>query len=224
MTSNPFNHSTTEVIETVDAQRSIASSEWFQKLIADIREDDALIVVDMQNDFCPGGSLAVSGGNEIIPLINELIIEFLKRGRMVVKSRDWHPRITRHFAEFGGPWPVHCVQNSQGAEFHPHLVEDNNGILIVSKGLGDKDDYSAFHAVAINGETLESVLTADGVKRAWVVGLATDYCVKFTVLVGLDKGFAIKVIKPGMRAVNIQPGDGEKALAEMAAAGAEIVS
>jgi nicotinamidase/pyrazinamidase len=177
----------------------------------------ALIVVDVQNDFCPGGALAVARGDEVVAPLNRLLDVFLANGEPVIKSRDWHPAITKHFADYGGTWPVHCVQNSRGAEFHPELRDDPR-IQVVSKGLGDTDCYSAF------GETdLASRLRQQGVAEVWVGGLATDYCVKNTVLDALKLGFAVKAVESAMRAVDLNPGDGERALAEMRAAGAEIV-
>lgn len=178
----------------------------------------ALLVVDVQNDFCPGGTLAVAHGDEVVPPLNNLITEFLKRGEPVFKSRDWHPRTTKHFAEFGGTWPVHCVQNTRGAEFHPNLIDDIH-IRTISKGLGDEDCYSAF-----DGTDLGLQLHRLGVQEIWVGGLTTDYCVKTTVLDGLKEGFRVKAIEDAMRPVELQPGDGERALEEMRAAGAQIVS
>jgi nicotinamidase/pyrazinamidase len=177
----------------------------------------ALIVVDVQNDFCPGGTLAVSRGDEVVAPLNQLIDEFLKRGDPVYLSRDWHPRNTKHFAEFGGVWPVHCVQNTKGAEFHPALRHDPR-INIVSKGLGDTDCYSAFDET-----DLEAQLQRAGVEEVVVGGLATDYCVKNTVLDALNQGFRVKAVKDAMRPVDLQPGDGERAIEEMRAAGAEII-
>lgn len=180
-------------------------------------ERRALIVVDVQNDFCPGGTLAVAHGDEVVAPLNRLIREFLERGDTVVKSRDWHPRQTKHFAEFGGTWPVHCVQETHGAEFHPALADDPR-ILLVSKGTGDADQYSAF-----DGTDLARRLRERGVKEVWVGGLATDYCVKQTVLDALREGFKVKAVEDAMRAVNLQPGDDTRALEEMRRAGAEIV-
>ena len=177
----------------------------------------ALIVVDVQNDFCPGGTLAVPHGDEVVSPLNDLIDQFLKRGDPVFKSRDWHPRFTKHFAAYGGSWPVHCVQHTKGAEFHPALRDDPR-IKVVSKGLGDKDSYSAFDET-----DLASQLKQQGVKEVVVGGLATDYCVKNTVLDALKKGFKVKAVEDAMRAVELQPGDGEKAIEEMRAAGAEII-
>jgi nicotinamidase/pyrazinamidase len=178
----------------------------------------ALIVVDVQNDFCPGGTLAVPHGDEVIAPLNKLIDEFLDRGDPVYKSRDWHPRSTRHFAAYGGTWPVHCVQNTKGAQFHPALRDDPR-IKIVSKGLGETDGYSAFDET-----DLGSQLHNAGVQELIVGGLATDYCVKNTVLDALGQGFKVKAVEDAMRPVELQPGDGERAIEEMRAAGAEIVS
>jgi nicotinamidase/pyrazinamidase len=176
----------------------------------------ALIVVDVQNDFCPGGSLAVAHGDEVVPPLNKLIQEFLERGEPVFRSRDWHPASTKHFSDFGGTWPVHCVQNTKGAEFHPALIDDIH-IRTISKGLGDEDSYSAF-----DGTDLGLQLHRLGVNEVWVGGLATDYCVKNTVLDGLKEGFAVKALAAAMRPVELQAGDGERALEEMRAAGAEV--
>src|SRR5215216_42893 len=176
----------------------------------------ALIVVDVQNDFCPGGTLAVSHGDEVVEPLNRQIEKFLERGEPVYKSRDWHPPVTRHFADYGGTWPVHCVQNTRGAEFHRDLLDDPR-VRVVSKGLGDEDSYSAF-----DGTTLAEDLRRRGVREVWVGGLATDYCVKNTVLDALREGFRVRALSDAMRAVDLQPGDGERALEEMRAAGAEV--
>ncbi|HXC68438.1 MAG TPA: nicotinamidase [Pyrinomonadaceae bacterium] len=178
----------------------------------------ALIVVDVQNDFCPGGTLAVAHGDEVVEPLNEQIDEFLERGAPVYKSRDWHPATTKHFQAYGGTWPVHCVQNTKGAEFHPALRDDPR-ITVVSKGLGDTDCYSAFDET-----DLASQLREQGVEEVVVGGLATDYCVKNTVLDALKHRFKVKALKNAMRPVDLQPGDGDRAIEEMRAAGAEIVS
>jgi nicotinamidase/pyrazinamidase len=177
----------------------------------------ALIVVDVQNDFCPGGALAVAEGDQVVAPLNKLIDEFLQRGEPVFKSRDWHPEKTKHFAAYGGTWPVHCVQNTKGAEFHPDLMDDIH-IRTISKGLGDEDSYSAF-----DGTDLALQLRRLGIEEVWVGGLATDYCVKNTALDALKEGFRVKALKNAMRAVELKPGDGERAIEEMLHAGAEIV-
>jgi nicotinamidase/pyrazinamidase len=176
----------------------------------------ALIVVDVQNDFCPGGSLAVEHGDEVVAPLNRLIEEFLSRGEPVYKSRDWHPARTKHFALYGGTWPVHCVRGTRGAEFHPELIEDPR-VRVVSKGMGDEDSYSAF-----DGTTLAEALRAEGVGEVWVGGLATDYCVKNTVLDALRAGFKVRALSDAMRAVNLRPGDDARAVEEMRRAGAEV--
>ena len=176
----------------------------------------ALIVVDVQNDFCPGGTLAVPQGDEVIKPLNKLIDDFLERGAPVYKTRDWHPRTTKHFAEYGGTWPVHCVQNTEGAEFHRDLRDDPR-ITVISKGDGATDGYSAFET------DLATQLHNQNIEELVVGGLATDYCVKSTVLDALNLGFKVKAIEKAMRAVNLQPGDGDRAIDEMRDAGAEIV-
>ena len=178
----------------------------------------ALIVVDVQNDFCPGGTLAVAHGDEVVEPLNELIDEFLERGDPVYKSRDWHPPTTKHFEKYGGTWPVHCVQNTKGAEFHPALRDDPR-IHVISKGIGDTDCYSAFDET-----DLAAQLHEQGVEEVLVGGLATDYCVKSTVIAAIDNGFKVKALKNAMRGVELQPGDSDRAIEEMRAAGAQIVS
>ena len=178
----------------------------------------ALLVVDVQNDFCPGGALAVPRGDEVVEPLNKLIDKFLERGEPVYKTRDWHPLETKHFVAYGGTWPVHCVQNSEGAEFHPALRDDPR-IIVVSKGLGDNDGYSAF-----DGTNLATELQKQGVEEVVVGGLATDYCVKHTVLDARKHGFKVKALIDAMQAVDLQNGDGERALEEMRAAGAQITS
>lgn len=177
----------------------------------------ALIVVDVQNDFCPGGSLAVANGDQVVAPLNRLIKEFLDRGEPVFKSRDWHPATAKHFAAFGGIWPVHCVQNTPGAEFHKDLSDDPR-ITILSKGIDESaDGYSAF-----DGTNLAQILRDQGITEVWVGGLATDYCVKHTVLDALHQGFEVKALADSMRPVNVKPDDGALAIAEMRSAGAEI--
>jgi nicotinamidase/pyrazinamidase len=178
----------------------------------------ALLIVDVQNDFCPGGSLEVARGDEVVGPLNKLAKQFLEHGEPVFKSRDWHKPDTKHFADFGGTWPVHCVQNTRGAEFHPDLIDDIH-IRIISKGLGDEDCYSAF-----DGTDLALQFERLGVEEIWVGGLATDYCVKNTVLDALRQGFKVKALEDAMRAVDVKPGDGARAMEEMQQAGAEIVN
>jgi nicotinamidase/pyrazinamidase len=178
----------------------------------------ALLIVDVQNDFCPGGALGVADGDQVIAPLNRLAHEFLNRGDVVVKSRDWHPATTKHFAAYGGTWPVHCVQETAGAEFHHALIDDPR-IIIISKGTGDEDSYSTF-----DGTDLAERLRAQGVEEVWLGGLATDYCVKNSALDALSEGFRVKVIEDAIRAVNLKPGDDARAMEEMRSAGAEIIN
>src|SRR5262245_58237490 len=178
----------------------------------------ALIVVDVQNDFCPGGSLAVANGDQVVAPLNQLIEEFLDRDEPVFKTRDWHPAKTKHYAVYGGTWPVHCVQGTRGAECHPELLDDPR-ITIISKGIDESaDGYSGF-----DGTNLAQLLRDEDVEEVWGGGLATDYCVKQTVLDARREGFTVKALADAMRAVNLNADDGAKAIEEMKAAGAEIV-
>ena len=182
---------------------------------------DALIVVDVQNDFCPGGSLAVPEGDAVVPVLNEYLSRASDAGIPIYASRDWHPQETRHFAAQGGPWPPHCVQGTHGAEFHPDL-QLPPGAVVVSKGMSAEDQgYSALEAVLPDGRPLVDALRAEGVTHLYVGGLATDYCVRATVLDALKEGFTTSVLVDASRPVDVQPGDGERALNEMLAAGAE---
>ncbi len=189
-----------------------------------MEKGSALLTIDVQNDFCPGGALGVAGGDDIIPLINEYVGLFQERGLPIIASRDWHPRVTKHFKEFGGIWPVHCVQGSAGAMFRPslHLPPDT---LVFSKGMDpEQDDYSALHARSEAGTPLPEFLTHEGITHLYICGLATDYCVRQTALEGLRQGFAVTVLVDAVRGVDLEPGDSERALAEMQTAGAHLTT
>lgn len=188
-----------------------------------MEENDALIVVDVQNDFCPGGALGVSGGDEIVPILNRCIAKFADAGLPVIATRDWHPEKTGHFKDGGGLWPRHCVQGSEGGRFHPELTIDSR-VTIMSKGQSpDSDSYSAFHGVTHDGVTLRDFLRSRGVERVFIGGLATDYCVKYTVFEGINHGFKVVVLKDAIRGVNLQPKDSEEAINDMTRAGAEMM-
>lgn len=183
----------------------------------------ALVIVDVQNDFCPGGALAVPGGDEVVPVLTDLACRLSTAGVPVFATRDWHPPGSRHFVEGGGPWPVHCVAGSPGALFHPDLVLPAETIL-VSKGVApDEDGYSPFEGRTEAGETLADALRARGVTRLVVGGLATDYCVKATVLDARRLGFDVDLVCDAVRAVEVHGGDGRRALDAMQAAGARLV-
>ena len=185
----------------------------------------ALVVVDVQNDFAdPQGSLYVSGGERVVAAVNREIERARAAGAMVVYTQDWHPERTPHFERDGGIWPVHCVQDGWGAEFHPEL--DLVG-EVVRKGTGGEDGYSGFtvrdpRGGARSSTRLEALLQAGGVSHVVVVGLATDYCVKETALDAARLGFATVVLRDAIAGVELQPGDSEQALADARAAGATI--
>ncbi|TMA95956.1 MAG: nicotinamidase [Deltaproteobacteria bacterium] len=181
---------------------------------------DALIIVDVQNDFCPGGALAVSGGDEVVPVLNRAIERFTKAGLPIFATRDWHPEKTNHFKTYGGIWPVHCVQGTRGAEFHAGLELGKDTVVVSAGMVPDEDGYSGFQARDPSGARLAELLQRKGVERIIVGGLATDYCVKHTVLDGLKEGFKVLLLADAIRAVNLKPHDGELAIAEMIRAGA----
>jgi nicotinamidase/pyrazinamidase len=182
------------------------------------RPGDALLVVDLQNDFLPGGALGVAGGDRTIPVANRLAAVFRERGLPVFLSRDWHPPDHCSFRERGGPWPAHCVAGSPGAAFAAAL-EIPPGAGVVSKATeARREAYSA-----LDGTGLLEQLRRTGSARLWVCGLATDYCVRATALDARRAGLDVVVVVDGVRAVDARPGDGERALAEMAGAGATLV-
>jgi nicotinamidase/pyrazinamidase len=187
--------------------------------------ETALIVVDVQNDFAdPDGSLYVTGGEDEIAFINEQVEAANDAGATVVRTQDWHPEHTPHFAEDGGLWPAHCVADTWGAQFHPDLTADGP---VIQKGTGGEDGYSGFTVRGTEtGEEsstrLEQLLRDEGVTRIAVVGLATDYCVLDTVVDATRLGFEATLLADGTRPVNIDPGDGARAIAEMVACGVKI--
>ena len=181
---------------------------------------DGLVVVDVQHDFCPGGALAVSGGDTVVPVLNRYAARFAEAGAPVFATRDWHPAATRHFQAGGGAWPPHCVQDTDGARFHRDLALPADTV-VVSKGMDpEQDAYSAFQGETEDGMPFAAVLGERGVQRLFVGGLATDYCVKASVLDALKEGFEVVLLEDAVRAVDLKPGDGDRALGEMASAGA----
>ena len=182
----------------------------------------ALLVVDIQNDFCPGGSLGVPDGDAVIPPVNRALALFKRRGWPVIFTRDWHPRETKHFKEFGGAWPPHCIQGTKGARFHSDL-EVPKASLILSKGMDPEvDSYSAFQAFTERGRDLESTLHELDVDELIICGLATDYCVRATTLDALRRGMAVFVLRDAIRGVDLKPGDSEMAVKEMRVHGAHF--
>lgn len=186
----------------------------------------ALLVVDVQNDFAdPAGSLSVRGGETIIGRINEEIARSVEGQAVIAYTQDWHPEVTPHFARDGGVWPVHCVAGTWGAELHPALRVEGERIR---KGTGGEDGYSGFTvrdpiSGAESPTGLERLLREHDIERVVVCGLATDYCVRATALDAVGLGFNTSLLTDASAAVDLQPDDGDRAIAEMADAGVVLV-
>jgi nicotinamidase/pyrazinamidase len=183
---------------------------------------DALIVVDVQNDFCPGGALPVPEGDHVVPVLNGYLERAAAAGIPIFASRDWHPPHTIHFAQDGGTWPVHCVQHTPGAAFHPDLRLPPGAQIVTTGTSADEDGYDGFEGTLPDGRDLATALRDAGVTRVYIGGLATDYCVRATVLSARRAGFDTVWLRDASRAVEIQPGDGARAAAEMLEAGAQV--
>ena len=178
---------------------------------------DALLIIDFQNDFCPGGALAVEGGDEIAEPIRRLAGS--GRFDFIAATRDWHPPDHASFAPEGGPWPVHCVQGSPGAQLHPAMGEIDVDETVNVGRERDDEGYSGFEKSA-----LAQVLRENGVTRVFVCGLATDYCVRASTIDACREGFDTTLVEDAVRAVEVEPGDGERAIEDMRAAGAEVAT
>lgn len=185
----------------------------------DLQDGDVLIIVDMQNDFLPGGALAVNRGDEIVATINAYIDLFITSGLPIIATRDWHPANHCSFRQQGGPWPAHCIANSQGAQFASGLRLPQDTTIISKATMPDKDAYSGFA-----GTSLEAILRSHGARRLFVCGLAGDYCVLNTVKDALENRYQVYVLGDAVRAVNIRPEDGRKAEREMIAKGAIVLT
>ncbi|NOY77984.1 MAG: nicotinamidase [Calditrichaeota bacterium] len=184
-----------------------------------ISQKTALIAVDIQNDFCEGGALPVPNGDKVVPILNRYQEKVLRAGGTIVFTRDWHPANHCSFKEFGGIWPVHCVQNTKGAQFHPGLNFPDTAILVSTATHPEKEAYSGFE-----GTHLADVLKKLGIDTLLVGGLATDYCVKATALDGVKKGFTVYFLEDASRGVNVHPDDSQKAIEEMKAAGIRAIT
>lgn len=180
-----------------------------------LRANDALLIVDLQRDFCAGGRLAVAGGDDIVPLVNALVDEAEAVGAQIVASRDWHPPDHSSFSAFGGPWPEHCVQGTEGAKFHPRLRLPARALLVSKAERAEREQYSDF-----DGTGLGEALRRRGVERVFVVGLAEDYCVRATAIDAAREGFETHVPRAATRPIT--PAGGERARAEMREAGVLI--
>lgn len=187
-------------------------------------ENSALIIVDVQNDFCPGGKLAVNEGDQVVEPINKMIRFARENGMPVIATRDFHPMQTSHFADYGGDWPEHCVQGTEGVKFHPKLEIDDRTVVF-SKGMGDKENaYSGFDGRTDQGLTLDQFLKNHRIEKVYVAGLATDYCVKATAIDAAKRGLRTYLVTDAIKAVNVKADDGEIALNEMKEAGVEFTT
>jgi len=191
-------------------------SDSRQSLSLSLSAGDALVVVDVQNDFLPGGSLAVPHGDEVVPVLNRYAAAFQARGLPIFATRDWHPPNHCSFREQGGPWPPHCVAGSKGAEFPPALQLPSSTVLITLKGTEpEQDAYSGFERTDLGAR-----LRALGVLRLFIGGLATDYCVLCTAKDARKLGYTVFLLLDAIQAVNVQPDDGRRAEEEMIQLGA----
>jgi nicotinamidase/pyrazinamidase len=184
----------------------------------------ALLVVDVQRDFCPGGALAVPNGDRVVPVLNRYLGDALEHGMPIYASRDWHPRITRHFKQYGGEWPSHCVHDTEGAHFHSELHLPSSTIVITKGQDPERPGYSAFEGRTPEGETLLADMRERNLDHLYVAGLATDYCVKQSVIDAIRQGFKVTVLDDAIAAVDLRPGDSDRAIAEMRDAGAVMMS
>jgi len=191
---------------------------------ADASRHHALLVVDVQVDFCPGGALPAPDGHRIVPAVNRYLAEARRLGMAVYASRDWHPSATSHFKASGGEWPPHCVQNTEGARFHPDLDLPEDAIVI-SKGEDPQHPgYSAFDGHTPDGRALLSDLRTRGIDIVYVAGLTAEYCVRQTVLDALKAGLHAVALTDAIAGINARPGDADRALAEIEKAGADLAA
>lgn len=181
---------------------------------------NALVIVDLQNDFCPGGALAVPEGDRIVPTVNRYIDLFRAAGLPVFATRDWHPERTIHFTDLGGKWPPHCIQGTRGAAFHPELRLPHDAIIITKGNRPNEDSYSGFEGKDKNGRNFKETLAEAGVDHLYVCGLATDYCVKQTALDAIREDFRVTLLLDAVKGVDLSEGDSERAVNELIEKGA----
>jgi nicotinamidase/pyrazinamidase len=181
----------------------------------------ALLVVDVQNDFCSGGALGIPEGDKIIPALNKYVKLFFRKGLPIFASRDWHPKKTKHFKKYGGVWPPHCVRGTTGARFHPKLKLSKSSIMLFKGMDPKKDSYSVFQAFDKKDARFIKVLRNMGIKEIYIGGLATDYCVKWTAQDALKRGFKVRVLTDAVKGVDLKAGDSEKAIKRIVKRGAK---
>ena len=185
----------------------------------------ALLIVDVQHDFCPGGALPAQDGDEVVPVLNRCIEQFTNSGYPVFASRDWHPEGSAHFQERGGPWPPHCIQGTAGAEFHRDLNLPDD-VVVITKGDDPEEDegYSAFEGKSENGVLLGDSLAEAGIEELFIGGLATDYCIRASALDAVKAGFRTHLLVDAIRGVDVNPGDSGLAIEEMKRDGVHITT
>jgi nicotinamidase/pyrazinamidase len=188
-------------------------------MMFEVNEKDALVIVDVQKDFCPGGALPVRDGDKVVPVLNDYINIFVNARAQIYATRDWHPPNHVSFKPYGGIWPPHCIMGTEGAKFHSDLKLPKLTKIISKAKASNKEAYSGF-----DGTNLEKDMAGKGVRRVFVGGLATDYCVKNTVLDAVKAGFEAVLLTDATLGVNVKPGDSEKAIKEMIEAGAKTAS
>lgn len=187
-------------------------------------ENAALLIVDVQNDFCSGGKLAVPDGDRVIEPINRAVKYFTAADLPILASRDYHPPVTKHFREFGGIWPSHCVHGTDGASFHPDLRLPKETIVL-TKGINPElDGYSALEGITSDGRMLSELLHDLGVRRLYICGLATDYCVLCTTMEALRSGFDVTILTDAVAGVDVVPGESACAIEDMKNAGAQLAT
>ncbi|HEY5523001.1 MAG TPA: isochorismatase family protein [Desulfuromonadaceae bacterium] len=189
-----------------------------------MEKNAALLIVDVQNDFCPGGALQILDGDRVVEPINRALEYFSAAGLPILASRDWHPPKTRHFRDFGGAWPIHCVQGTAGAAFHPGLRLPEEAVIL-SKGINPElDGYSAFEGITADGRMMADLLHELKVRKLYIGGLATDFCVLCTTLEALRNGIKVTVLTDAVAGVDMVPGESACALDDMEKSGAQLAT
>lgn len=184
----------------------------------------ALLVVDVQRDFCEGGALAVPDGDRVVPVLNRCLADAVQHGLHIYASRDWHPAVSDHFKAYGGLWPPHCVQDTDGARFHPDLELPPPTIVITKGDDPRREGYSAFDGHTADGVSLADDLRARRIVQLYVGGLATDFCVRESVLDARRAGVRVAVLQDAVAGIDVHSGDSDRAFADMREAGAEFTT
>ena len=185
----------------------------------------ALLIVDVQHDFCPGGALPAQDGDDVVPVLNEYIDDFKRADHPIFASRDWHPEGSAHFQDRGGPWPPHCIQGTSGAEFHRDLNLPDSAVIITKGDDPEEDEgYSAFEGKTPDGKTLLDSLKDAGIEEIYIGGLATDYCVRASALDAVKAGLRTHLLLDAIRGVDVNPGDSERAIEELKRDGVHVAT